>query len=322
MKYHFIINPVAGKQDSSIDMAPAIYHAAERCGIPEKGLTIQLTQRPDHATFLARQAAQSGEPVCIYAVGGDGTFNEALRGALPYKNAAVGLLPYGSGNDFLRNFGTKEEFRDIEDQLSAEAIDIDLIRTNRGYAAAICSAGLDAKVAYGIPKFRRVPFCHGEMAYKLSIVECLLGQRNTKLQIEIDGKSFERDCIMVAICNGCSYGGGFMAAPESRLDDGVLDVMVVKNLPLLKIAKVLPLYQAGQHFKNGAIIPELQDIVEYFPAKRVKLHTIEPNKQVVVNVDGECGLSSDLSAEIEPLAARVLLPHKAFVRYKALIKQG
>lgn len=317
MKYDFIINPVAGKLDTTADLTPQIRRAAHMCGIRDEDLLIQKTQRPGHGTVLARQAAQSGEPVRLYAVGGDGTLNELLRGAMPYPNASVGILPYGSGNDFLRNFGTKEEFRDIRDQLKGGVIPIDMIQTESGYAAAICSAGLDAKVAYGIPKFRRVPFCHSEMAYKLSIVECLMGKKNTRLSIEIDGQKMERDCLMVAVCNGCSYGGGFMAAPASRLDDGILDVLVVRSIPLWKIAQVLPLYKDGRHFQDGAIIPQMQDIIEYFPAHTVKIQTVNPSETVIVNEDGECAPRSQLSAKLVPLAANVILPQKVFQRYPA-----
>ena len=318
MKYHFIINPVAGKQDASKTLVPEIKRAAAALRIPEEQLEIQLTNRPSHAHYLAieaaKKAAESGEEIRIFAAGGDGTFNEVLTGAMNYKNAAVGLLPYGSGNDFLRSFGTRDEFCDIEDQLRGGVKKIDMIKTQRGYAADICSAGLDAKVAYGIPKFRRIPFCGGSIAYKLSIIEVLLGKKTSRLHINIDGNEFDRDCFLVAVCNGHSYGGGFMAAPEAELNDGILDVMIVNEISLLKIAKVLPMYQAGKHFKEGHIIPELKDIIEYYPAKHVKIHPIDTSQDMIVNVDGECGPDKTLSADIMPLAARIILPRKVCAR--------
>jgi len=299
-------------------LVPEIHRAAAACGIPEENITIQLTNRPSHAHYLAidaaKKAAESGEELRLYAAGGDGTFNEVLTGAMPYGNVAVGLLPYGSGNDFLRSFGVREEFCDLEDQLRGSVKEIDLIRTQRGYAADICSAGLDAKVAYKIPKYRRIPFCGGGMAYKLSIVEVLMGKKSTRLHINIDGKEFERDCLMVAVCNGHSYGGGFTAAPESKLDDGVLDVLVVKSIPLLTIAKVLPVYQSGRHFSDGDIVPKWKDVIEYFPASKVEIHPVDPNQEMIVNVDGECGPDKVLQAEVVPLAARVILPGKVYQR--------
>lgn len=152
------------------------------------------------------------------------------------------------------------------------------------------------------------------MAYKLSIIEVLLGKKATRLHINIDGNEFERNCLLVAVCNGHSYGGGFLAAPESKLDDGVLDVMVVTEISLLKIAKVLPMYQTGKHFANGEIIPELQDIIEYFPAHCVKIHPADSTQEMIVNVDGECGPDKELTAEIVPLSAKIILPKKVFAR--------
>ena len=106
MKYHFIINPVAGKQDSSKELVPEIHRAAAICGIPEEDIEIQMTNRPSHAHYLAIEAAKAAderdEEIRIFAAGGDGTFNEVLTGAMNYKNASVGLLPYGSGNDYRR----------------------------------------------------------------------------------------------------------------------------------------------------------------------------------------------------------------------------
>ena len=318
MKYHFIINPVAGKQDASKELVPDIKRAAYMCGISEEDLTIQLTNRPAHAHYLsqeaAKQAAEAGEEIRIFAAGGDGTFNEVLTGAMAYKNAAVGLLPYGSGNDFLRSFGVREEFCDLKDQFRGDVKEIDMIKTQRGFAADICSAGLDAKVAYGIPKFRRIPFCGGGLAYKLSIAEVILGKRATNLHINIDGREFEQSCILVAVCNGHSYGGGFLAAPEAKLDDGVLDVMIVRDISLPKIAKALPMYEAGKHFADGKIVPELEGMLEYYPAKSVKIRPVDPNEDVIVNVDGECGPDKELIAEIVPLSARIVLPGKVFAR--------
>ncbi|MGN0355322.1 MAG: diacylglycerol/lipid kinase family protein [Muricoprocola sp.] len=314
MKYYFIINPVAGKKDSSKILIPQIHQAASACGISESDLVIQLTEYPNHAHLLAQEAVNSAAArdaeIRLYAVGGDGTFNEVLTGSMHYRKAAVGLLPYGSGNDFLRNFGVRADFCDVKDQLCGKVKEIDMIKTHKGYAAEICSTGLDAKVAYGIPKFRRIPFCGGAIAYKLSIVQVLLGKKATTLRITIDGKEIVRNCFLAAVCNGSAYGGGFLAAPESKLDDGVLDVMVVREIPLLKIAKVLPLYQAGKHFVNGQIIPELQNVVEYFPAHSVKIQPVDANQKIIINIDGECGPDTMLSAEIVPLSAQIILPEK------------
>lgn len=114
-----------------------------------------MTQYAGHARELAAEAAHTAqaddEPVRIWTAGGDGTFNEALTGAQGCSLAAVGCLPFGSGNDFLRTYGTREEFNDLDAQLAGSEVDIDLMQTDLGLSATICAAGLDAQVAYGIP---------------------------------------------------------------------------------------------------------------------------------------------------------------------------
>ena len=106
MQILFILNPTAGKTDCTRELPRQIEEAAARAGLSAQEYTIQVTTHAGHARELAHAAAeqtrQTGETLHIYTAGGDGTFNEALTGAYGYKNAAVGCLPFGSGNDFLR----------------------------------------------------------------------------------------------------------------------------------------------------------------------------------------------------------------------------
>ena len=186
MRYLFILNPAAGKQDCTVQLIPQLQQAAVRAGIPVDAVATCKTEYAGHAKALARaaaeEAAKAGEQLHIWTAGGDGTLVEALTGVQGFANAAVGCLPYGSGNDFLRTYGTREEFTDLDAQLAGGEVTIDTMQTNLGLSATICAAGLDAQVAYGIPKFRRIPLCGGEMAYALSIVEQLCGQIGRKIE--------------------------------------------------------------------------------------------------------------------------------------------
>ena len=192
MRYLFLLNPTAGKRDCTAELAPTIQAAAQRAGIPPEKRKVVVPQYAGHARELAAEAARTaqadGEPGRSWTAGGDGTFNEALTGAQGCSLAAVGCLPFGSGNDFLRTYGTREEFNDLDAQLAGGEVDIDLMQTDLGLSATICAAGLDAQVAYGIPQFRRIPFCGGEMAYALSIVKQLCGHIGRNVTFTIDGE--------------------------------------------------------------------------------------------------------------------------------------
>ena len=143
----FIINPTAGKLDASVALIPQIHAAASRAGVKP---IVEITRRPGHACDLAAKYAASGEEVALYACGGDGTLNEVLQGVIGCPNAAVGCVPCGSGNDYVRNFGTQAQFLDIDAQLAAKPFAVDLIQTPQGYGIDIYAAGIDAQQPVGI----------------------------------------------------------------------------------------------------------------------------------------------------------------------------
>lgn len=304
MRHIFIVNPVSGKTDAGKSMVPKIKEAAAAMEIKPE---IVMTQRPKHATELAEAYAAEGQAVRLYAVGGDGTLNEVLAGAYPHKNAEVASIPVGSGNDFVRNFGTAEDFLDLRGQLEGTALDIDLMQVDGGISAAITSVGLDADVAYKIPKYRRIPLMGGSMAYNISIVENLLKPMGKRVRVTIDGRQMEGNYLIATVCNGQTYGGGFCAAPVASLTDGILDIILVQKVSRLKIAGIIGKYKKGLHFENGEIVPAFRGIIEYHRGAEVEIQPLDKD-DFVLNVDGECGPAPRLYAKVMPLAARFVLP--------------
>ncbi len=321
MRYLFILNPAAGKQDCTVQLIPQLQQAAVRAGIPVDAVATCKTEYAGHAKALARaaaeEAAKAGEQLHIWTAGGDGTLVEALTGVQGFANAAVGCLPYGSGNDFLRTYGTRAEFTDLDAQLAGGEVTIDLLETSLGLSATICAAGLDAQVAYGIPKFRRIPLCGGEVSYLLSIVEQLCGHIGRRVTFTIDDEELTVDCLMCAICNGRAYGGGFLAAPEADPADGWLDVMIVRRVGRLTIAKLLGMYKSGRHFVNGQLTEEAKPYFLYRRARRVALRPADGRGPIVATVDGECAPCDAVEAVLRPLSGRILLPAPAYERFVA-----
>ena len=321
MRYLFILNPAAGKQDCTVQLIPQLQQAAVRAGIPVDAVATCKTEYAGHAKALARaaaeEAAKAGEQLHIWTAGGDGTLVEALTGVQGFANAAVGCLPYGSGNDFLRTYGTRAEFTDLDAQLAGGEVTIDLLETSLGLSATICAAGLDAQVAYGIPKFRRIPLCGGEVSYLLSIVEQLCGHIGRRVTFTIDDEELTVDCLMCAICNGRAYGGGFLAAPEADPADGWLDVMIVRRVGRLTIAKLLGMYKSGRHFMNGQLTEEAKPYFLYRRARRVALRPADGRGPIVATADGECAPCDAVEAVLRPLSGRILLPAPAYERFVA-----
>ncbi|MBQ6249696.1 MAG: acylglycerol kinase family protein, partial [Oscillospiraceae bacterium] len=140
MKHVFIINPNAGKTDSTrriYDMADALRK--------NHGLDVQciLTRRQGHAIELARELCRSGEELRFYACGGDGTANEVANGVIGFPNAAMTVIPVGTGNDFLRNFGDAAALvSDAENLWDSPVQEMDAISVNGRYALTIACSGL------------------------------------------------------------------------------------------------------------------------------------------------------------------------------------
>ncbi len=304
LRHVFLINPVSGQKDAAISMPPRIQKAAAELGLQP---VIETTRAPRHATELAERYAAEGGPVRLYAVGGDGTLNEVLAGAYLFPNAEVASVPCGSGNDFVRSFGQPEVFLNLPALMQGRAVEIDLMQVDGGICAAITSTGLDAEVAYNIPKYRRLPFLGGTMAYNISVLERVLHHLGKTVRITLDGKTAEGEYLIVAVCNGKTYGGGYLAAPMASLQDGLLDVILVKRIGRARIAKIIGQYKRGAHYANGQIVPELRDVMQHHRAKEVSVVPVgaEP---FILNVDGECGPAPRLYAKVLPLAARFVLP--------------
>lgn len=107
------------------------------------------------------------------------------------------------------------------------------------------------------------------------------------------------------------------------MDDGLLDVMVVRKASLLRIARMLPLYQKGKHIQAGQVIPKLRKHVEFHRCRSVELTLADnPEKPIIITVDGECRPAPGLTVKLLPLAGRIVLPAKVFARHRAAVLRG
>lgn len=296
---------MAGRKDAALQLVPRIVETARKMRLDYE---IRLTEYPGHATEMVQEYARREEPVRVYTCGGDGTFHEAVQATAGKPHLSVGCIPCGSGNDYVRNFGGTASFLNLEDQLQGREIPLDLIRTPHGLAVTICSVGLDAQVAYGVDRWRRVPGCGGSLAYMLSAVQEVSGPLGHRLRITLDGQTQEGEFLMIALCNGKAYGGGFLAAPQARMEDGLLDVILVNKITRLRMLPVLGAYRKGRHLEGEQVAPAFKRILRYCKARRVEIQALDRDKEFVFTVDGECAKETRMEAEILPLALQAILP--------------
>lgn len=288
MKHIFIINPNAGKHDSRqriYDMADALRN--------QHGLEVQciLTKNQGHATELARKLCESGEELRFYACGGDGTANEVANGVIGYDNAAMTVIPVGTGNDFLKNFGDGAAlFEDAENLWDGPRFPMDAIDVNGRIALTIACSGIDARVAADVHKYSESPLLDGKASYIYSLaVNFLFKGITSRWTVELDGEAVEGDYSLVAVCNGRYYGGGFMPVPEARMNDGVLNTLVVQKVSRVTFAKFVGPYAKGEYHK----FPHLAH------CSTPQVIRIRSQKEDIVTcLDGECMTSNDVTIRL------------------------
>ena len=284
MRHVFLINPHAGKQDQTAriralaDRLAAAHNLDCRC---------LLTDRPGGAEVLSRALAEAGEPVRIYACGGDGTVHEAANGIAGFPNAAMTCIPTGTGNDFLKNFGPDAaRFADVENLWNGEERQLDLIDCNGRQCLTIACSGIDARVAESVHELGDSPLLSGRGSYLAAVaVNFLFRGIGRHWRVTLDGEVIEDDFALVSMCNGRYYGGGSTPVPEARMDDGILHTVLVKNISRLKFARLFGPYSNGRY---RALPPELIRVVT---ARNVR---IQSETDIVTCLDGESIHSRDV----------------------------
>ena len=296
MKHIFIVNPAAGKSDRTAE-----YRKMIEAAFAPRGLSYELlvSGAPGECRTLARQAAQSGEEVRLYACGGDGTLNEVVNGVVGYGNAAVTHFPGGSGNDTIKIFDDPAAFTSIERLLDAEEARFDLIRCNDSYALNVLSIGFDARVGTDIARFKRLPLVSGKGAYILSIFSNMLHGLTADYTVTLDsGEVFSGRKTMICVCNGRFYGGGFNPVPEADPTDGLLDVLLVKKVSRLQVSSIIGKYKNGRY-------KDYPDVIRHFRTDSVKILCDKPT---AINLDGELRTSDVVNISVAQEKVRFFYP--------------
>ena len=195
MTHLFIINPAAGSRDRTKEYSQTIEAVCKPRGIDYR---IAVSAAPGDCERIAREAAQTGAPVRIYACGGDGTLNEAASGAAGFPNAAVTAFCGGSGNDFVKIFDQPDAFCDLERLLDCEEAEFDLVRCNDRLSLNICSVGLDARIGTDVANYKRLPLLNGFRAYALSTVVNLFKGISEHYVVEVDGEVIDAEQTLYA----------------------------------------------------------------------------------------------------------------------------
>ena len=306
MRTIFIVNPAAGKRGKPLRLLPEIqaYFSAH----PEAGsYKCRVTSAPGEARAIARTEAEAGDEARIIACGGDGTLMEAAEGLYAglsgRSGAALGCIPCGSANDFVRSF-PGFDFRDLDALIRGEVRRVDAIRCGDRVALNLCSMGMDAEVAAKKDRYKRLPLVSGPLAYQMAIVDVFCHRIGKDLRVVMDtpGGTVEESgrYFFALAASGQYYGGGYRGAPEAVPDDGLLDFILVKAMPRIRVPGFLSRYKRGEHL-------DMEGCSRY---RGIRMRVL-CDGEAAVNLDGECHTAREAAFEILPGAIPFLFPARA-----------
>lgn len=270
----------------------------------------QLTTGPGDATEIASEAFSRGVERVI-AVGGDGTLSEIVNGYFDAQGrafngeAAIGLLPSGTGSDFRRSLGMTNHSRSISALLDSKARPVDVARADfQDFNAArinrffinVASFGLGGDVSASVNRWRNsLPrWIGGRARFSAAALAALGGYKNVRVSMRLDDeRDFQISSNLIVVANGKFAGGGMMLAPDAELDDGLLDVIVTDEATRWDVIKELPRIQRGGHLKNPKVTA--------LRARRVSINSEGP---MAVDLDGEAVGYTPANIALLPAAIR------------------
>lgn len=268
-----IVNPTAGRGADAGGPQAHVELVRARGLAHGRTIDVRVTEKPGHARALA-EAALSAGATTVVAWGGDGTVNE-VASVLVHRDAVLGIVPAGSGNGLGRDLGLP--------LTPAAALDVLLTGTERRIDAAtldgrvfvnVAGMGLDARVAQRFAELGRER--RGPWRYVQATVGEVLRYTPPVLRLDVQGLPREHRPLLVAFANSRQYGNGALVAPEARLDDGKLDVVVLGDRSIIGILRGVPALFSGRiNLQPDVRVRKAADL------------NVEADGPILCHVDGE-----------------------------------
>ncbi|MDE8563428.1 diacylglycerol kinase [Anoxybacillus rupiensis] len=272
-----IYNPTSGRELFRKHL-PDVLIRLEEAGYET---SCHATTGAGDATEAAKQAVERRFDLVI-AAGGDGTIHEVVNGiANQDYRPQLGIIPVGTTNDFARAIGVPRSIEGACDVIiNGEAVPIDIgsviIEEKTRYFINIAGGGRLTELTYEVPS--KLKTMLGQLAYYLKGIEMLPSIRAAEARIEYDGKVYEGEIMLFLVSLTNSVGGFEKLAPDSSLNDGMFDLIILKKTNLAEFIRVVTMASRGEHINDPHLI--------YTKANRIKVTT--PN-HMQLNLDGEYG---------------------------------
>lgn len=285
----FIINPISGTGKKKIIEDLISKHL-------DKSLfdyRISYTEHVGHAIEISKNASQNNSDIVV-AIGGDGSVNEVAKGIIDSKTI-MGIIPAGSGNGLARFLKIPlNPVKAIKCINNLNIIKIDSVNINQYLFVSIAGVGFDALMAKKFATKKR----RGFLTYFGLVVKEYVKYQPEKYKLSIDKKHYEREALMISFANSNQFGNNFIISPEAKINNGMIDVCILKKIPLMKIVFLFPLFFANKIHKS-----------KYIEIIRAKEIEVVCKKNSVINLDGEpINIGKDFYLKVNPQNLSVIVP--------------
>lgn len=283
-----ILNPSAGGGRAGHAL-PAVTATLHRHGLEFEVATVTSLE---HARERARAISSAGGTAVAF--GGDGLVG-AIAGELRQTDGVLGVLPGGRGNDFARALGIPLDPVAACDVLATgriRRIDLGVAGTRTFVGVASCGFDSDANRIANQTRLVR-----GRLVYTYGGIRALATWRPARFELVVDGVPRSMTGYTVAVANSSVYGGGMVIAPGAALDDGLLDLVLIAQLPRLRFLRLLPKVFRGEH----AALPWVTIV-------RAREVEVRADRGFTMYADGEPIAELPVKVSVEPAAIRVLMP--------------
>lgn len=282
----FIINPIAGNRKQK-DIVGFIKAKLRSEWAPE----FAVTKKAGHAKELVRDFLAKGI-THIVAVGGDGTVNEVACVVFA-ANGVLGIIPCGSGNGLARSLNIPMNTeRAVQHLKVGGKRNIDVGTINKHYFFCTCGVGFDAKIGRTFAKQKT----RGFITYVKTAIKEYFNYKPKRYKIQVDGSTFVRTAFLITIANAGQYGNNAYIAPKAEMDDGILEVCVLKPFPIIK-SLVIAIRLFAKNFDRSRYLETIQGrSIEFKKKKKWKFH-----------IDGDpVSLKGPVKIEVIPQGLSVL----------------
>ncbi len=307
MIYHFILNPKSGRKRKYHNLES---HIKMACQKRQLSYHIYYTTEPgDAPEYVASMVRISQERQRFICIGGDGTINEIVNGAPCNPNVEFGVIPSGTGNDFVRNFTNKKFFEDIDAQIDGDTMPVDLIKCNDIYSINMINIGFDCSVVKESNKLKKHWFIPNKLSYIAGLIVMAFKKIGTNMKLIFDdGTVVEKSFTLTAIANGQFCGGGFRSAPKAHLSDGLFDICAIDKVSLFKFLTLVGSYKKGTYLTNKKALK----IINYRRESHFKMEFEEP---IAICVDGEINGARTIDLTCIPNGVNFVIPKGCEYRF-------